>query len=277
MTPTPTPTQAPATAPAGRVVTVRIPGGRTGFRARPALVYLPPALRAHPHLRLPVVELLHGTEGGPADWLQRGHAAATLDAFAAAHDGQAPIVVMPDINGNVSVDSECIRGAGGGDVETYLLDTVPAYVLAHFPATPDRRRWAIAGASEGGTCAMVLALRAYPRYRLFGAFSALARLTVGDTDDRVSTVRILFGGSYSDYDAHDPTVLLPAHRYPRLAAWFEAGRGDSGVLRDQVRLASWARAAGVDTRSTTAPGGHSWAVWTQAWRQLLPWLWARTA
>lgn len=52
--------------------------------------------------------LLHGTPGTPQDWIDGGQAAATADAYAAAHGGRAPILVMPDINGSIDADTECV-------------------------------------------------------------------------------------------------------------------------------------------------------------------------
>src|SRR6478609_1181133 len=92
----------------GQLITRVIPGRSSGFPARAALVYLPPVLRQAPQTRLPVLLLLHGTPGGPGDWVQGGGLARTMDAFAAVHGGRAPLVVMPDINGARGADTECV-------------------------------------------------------------------------------------------------------------------------------------------------------------------------
>ncbi len=47
--------------PQGTVLSRVIPGGASGFTGRPAWIYLPPILSAHPNTVLPVLELLHGT------------------------------------------------------------------------------------------------------------------------------------------------------------------------------------------------------------------------
>src|SRR5258708_2954178 len=80
----------------------------SGFRARPAQVYLPPAWFARPRPRLPVVELLHGTPGMPEDWTRAGQADVTADRWAAGHRGVAPVIVMPDPNGGFMSDTECV-------------------------------------------------------------------------------------------------------------------------------------------------------------------------
>lgn len=259
----------------GRLVTRTIPGGGSGFRARPAVIWLPPALRTQRAWRPPVLELLHGTPGAPTNWVELGGARATLDAFAAAHGGRAPIVVMPDINGSVRGDSECIRTPSGDRVEQYLTVDLPRWVRAHYRTSG--RRWAIAGVSEGGTCSAMLALRHPSQYAAFGDLSGLGRPTVGDVDDSATTMRILFGGSRAAYDRHDPFWLLAHHRYPTLSGWVEYGADDVAVRSASTRLAAAARTAGAGVHETVAAGRHSWSVWRPALGAMLPWLWWRVA
>ena len=258
----------------GRILTQTIPGPTSHFRARPAEIWLPPILQRQPHLRLPVLELLHGTPGSPSEWAAMG--AGVLNAFAAAHGGQAPIVVMPDINGSARADTECIRDSAGADVERYLTVDVTRWVDQHLPVRSGSR-WGLAGISEGGTCALMLALR-YPRqYGLFGDFSGLARPTTGDSDDPATTVRVLFSGSRSAYDQHDPLWLLGHHRYPTLVGWVEYGTADRAVRLASLRVVAEARAAGIPVHHVELAGGHQWAVWISTLRSMLPWAWRRLA
>lgn len=39
--------------------------------------------------------LLHGTPGSPGEWIEGEQADVTTDSYARAHEGVAPIVVMP--------------------------------------------------------------------------------------------------------------------------------------------------------------------------------------
>src|SRR6185312_9856282 len=88
----------------------------------------------------------------------------------------------------------------------------------------DVGRWAVAGLSEGGTCAVDLALR-HPR--LFGEFADYS----GDLDPNLgteaNTIRVLYGGRAGEWTVHDPRHLMSIHRYPGMRAWFAAGRSDS--------------------------------------------------
>lgn len=259
---------------AGTVLTVSIPGGSSGFVARDAVVYLPPIAARDPHAQLPVLELLHGQPGGPRDWVDKGGARATLDAFAAAHGGYAPIVVMPDINGTDRGDTECVSTAAG-DVEQYLTQQVPDYIQAHFPAATDRPHLSIAGNSEGGMCALMLALRHPDRYASFADLSGLTRPTVGETDDPPRTVAQLFAGSRNAYDEHDPIQLLDKRSVTSLAGWLRCGSADTRTCTAQQRIVAAADAAGLPVDSGELAGGHAWTVWQTALGRLLPWLWPR--
>lgn len=263
-----------AVAGGSRLVTRWIPGRLSHFRARRAVIYLPPAAQRRPAPRLPVLLLLHGTPGSPTDWVRKGGAVATLDRFAARHGGRAPIVIMPDINGATHADSECVD-SGRGNVETYLTVDVRRYMTTHFHVVAGRRGWAVAGLSEGGTCSLMLALRHASAFATIGDLSGLSRPTVGPHDDPPATVSELFHGSRGAYDRHDPLWLMRRHRYATLAAWFECGRTDAQVVRSQQAVTRAARRAGMTTEQRIVPGGHSWSVWRVALPAMLPWLWSR--
>jgi S-formylglutathione hydrolase FrmB len=79
-------------------------------------------------------------------------------AFAEQHHGIAPILVMPDINGSLGADSECVNSTKFGNVATYLAKTVPAFMQNEFNASTAPGSVAVAGLSEGGMCATTLAL-----------------------------------------------------------------------------------------------------------------------
>ena len=81
----------------GTVVPVQIGDGASGFKHRGELVYLPPAWYAtNPAPKLPTVMMIGGEFNTPADWLRTGGAVKMLDDFAAAHHGNAPVVVFVD-------------------------------------------------------------------------------------------------------------------------------------------------------------------------------------
>ncbi len=249
----------------GVVEQVDIPATVSGFHPRPAEVYLPPAWFARRRPQLPVVEMLHGTPGAPQDWTRAAGADVTADAWAAAHGGYAPILVFPDINGSFFGDTECVDGAAGR-AETYLTVDVPAWVEAHLGALSSRSGWAVVGLSEGGYCALDLALRHQDRYAALGDLSGLDHPTYS------GGVLRLFRGSTADVIAHTPAVLLRRGR-PRLPlwAWFSVGSDDGSTTRQVQQAAELASRAGLDAHLDLLPGGHhTWRVWRDGFAHLLP-------
>jgi S-formylglutathione hydrolase FrmB len=256
----------------GLTVQVTIPGTVSGFAARQAYVWLPPVWFRDPARRLPVVELLSGAPGSPADWTRAGGADTTAQAFAAAHDGVAPILVMPDSNGSTTADTECVDSPVG-HAETYLTVDVPSYVEKHFGAATTPGSWAVGGLSEGGECSLMLALRHPQLFSTFADFSGLQGPTVGETMQPQATTEQLFGGSTAAYAAHAPVDLLGSRTYPGLGGWFEVGSLDTGPLQAQQQLVPLARSAGITTCAAVVPGmAHSFQLWTAAFQDSLPWM-----
>lgn len=246
--------------------------GASAFRARPAYLYLPSAVSTKTTAHLPVLELLHGVPGRPSDWATHGELVATADAFAASHSGAAPIIVMPDINGSQNSDTECIRTRTGQDVESYLTSDVVSYVRARYAAVTGNSRWWVAGLSEGGICAAMLALRHPTLYAGFGDFSGLAVPTVQHVSREMSDQQ-LYGSDPAAILEHEPVWLMRHRRYPDLRAWFSCGAQDVRVRAAQETLVAAARAAHIPTRSSLRPGKHSWSIWRTALRALLPVVW----
>ncbi|MCD2193334.1 esterase family protein [Actinomycetospora endophytica] len=257
----------------GIVAPVAIPTKVSGFVARPALIYVPPAWFRRPRPRLPVIVLLHGTPGGPDVWFGAGQATATADAWATAHRGVAPIIVAPDVNGSIDADSECVDSPAGR-VETALTVDLPRFVQSTFRTLPPGPAWAVAGFSEGGSCALMLALRHPTLFGTVGDYGGLAGPRLGDTNaDTASTLADLFGGSTAQFAAHEPADLLARARFARLGGWFEVGDADPEPAAAQAALAPAARRAGIATCSVVIPGGaHTFDVFSAGFADSLPWL-----
>ena len=255
----------------GATLSVPIPGKNLKFTPRSAYIWVPPAWFARNHPQLPVIELLHGTPGDPSNWTKSSYADATALAFAEQHHGMAPILVMPDINGSWGGDSECVNSTMYGDVETYLTETVPEFMRKKFNASTAPGSIAIAGLSEGGLCATTLALNNPKVYVAFGNYSGDESPTY-QNDNKAQTIHALFGGSEASYDAHNPPYVLTHQHFTGLAGWFEVGAQDSGSLQAAHTLNGLALSAGIDACIATPPGSHNFDLWTQAFKDSLPWL-----
>lgn len=255
----------------GSVVQVPIPGTVSHFRARKAELYLPPAWFRRPHPRLPVLVLLHGTPGTPEDWTRSAFADLTSDRYAVRHGGMAPILVMPDINGGFTADSECTNGTAGR-IETYLTVDVPHWLRRYVHPAERPRQWAIGGFSEGGLCAVDIALR-HP-----SEFPTFLDLGGGSHITRHGGVMSLFRGSPRRRSAaarsYDPAWLL--ERLPqaaRLSAWFGVGTRDGATTRAVTSLYERSRSYGVHARLWLSEDGHhTFRVWKRALADAMPWL-----
>jgi len=255
----------------GALVALDVPATTSRFHHRPAMVWLPPAW-FHGHVALPVIVLLAGTPGRPEDLVSAGAIDSAAERYASAHRGRAPIIVLPDDNGSFFGDTECVNGPLG-HAETYLTVDVPAFVRKRFGAATDPRQWAIGGISEGGTCALVLALRHPDVYRHVLDISGdpYPNLGVGPGGQSRAT-QDLYGGDKSQWAAHNPVSLMASHPFPGDSAWFAAGAQDSSHLRAAHMLAAAAKRACITTIFTSSPGGHTFMYFKVALRDALPWL-----
>ena len=186
----------PSMPDSGKVFAVDIPNTESKFKARKAMVYLPPAALSDRPPALPVMELLAGQPGSPGRLIDAGNIAATMNAYAAEHDGLAPIVLAPDQNGSAMHNSLC-ADTTRGNAETYLTKDVVNWARATLPVAKSARMWAMGGFSQGGTCTTQLV----PRHPdIYGAMLPVDG-ELEPTDGSVETmVRRYFAGDRKAYD-----------------------------------------------------------------------------
>ncbi|HEY4410123.1 MAG TPA: alpha/beta hydrolase-fold protein [Acidimicrobiia bacterium] len=249
----------------GALAPLNIPATHSGFDARPGTLYLPPAFFDSPRPALPVIVMVGGTPGGPGDWPRAGYAAQTADAYASAHNGVAPILAFVDHNGGPFADTECVDGPTG-HAETYLATDVPRYLADQLHLSPDPRQWAIAGFSEGGTCAFELSVR-HPD--VYGAFLDIAGDWAPNQGSEADTLKNIYGGDKEAMAAHDPANLLTPGRFRNLRGWFVVGTADHNHVAVADRLVAAARPAGITETRTFLSGGHNWALASNAFRAVL--------
>jgi S-formylglutathione hydrolase FrmB len=216
---------------------------------------------------LPVLVLLAVQPSAPADWVNGGRIADTMDQFAATHHGVAPVVVMPDATGGGLNNPLCADTKVGGMSETYLTTDVPAWLRANLQVRPDR--WAIAGLSYGGTCAIQLALRHPDVLPSFVDMSGQSEPTLGS---HARTVRDLFGGDENAFRQINPADLLATRRFPGTAGVLTVGGSDREYGPQQRKLLELCQQNGLDVTWHEVPGAHSWQAWAGGLQASLDWL-----
>lgn len=255
---------------AGTVVPIDTGDAASGFRHRGEFVYLPPAWYATtPPPRLPVVMMIGGEFNTPADWIRSGNAVATADAFAAAHRGNAPVLVFVDAGGTFNNDTECVDGARGNSAD-HLTEDVRPYLISHFGVSADRSDWGIVGWSMGGTCAVDLSVM-HPE--LFSAFEDIAGDLTPNSGTKEQTVERLFGGSTAAWAAYDPSTVMSRHgRYTDVAGWFDTNTTGAEQTAAATALCGLGTAHGIACTVATQPGQHDWPFADHAFSAALPWL-----
>lgn len=263
--------------PKGTVVPVDISDAASGFRHRGELVYLPPAWYAsNPAPKLPTLMMIGGEFNTPADWVRTGGAVKMLDDFAAAHHGEAPVVVFVDPGGAFNNDTECVNGSRGNSADHLTKDVVP-YMVSKFGVSPDRAKWGVAGWSMGGTCAVDLAVM-HPD--MFSAFEDIAGDIGPNSGNKDQTVARLFGGNENAWAAFDPTTVITKHGpYSGVSGWFDVNGSTATIQRaknDQAAaansLCALGAANGINCAVVSQPGKHDWPFASHAFAAALPWL-----
>lgn len=252
----------------GVVGTVTIPATVSHFNARQAVVYLPPAARtAHPPV-LPVIVMLSGQPGGPADIFTSGRMATFLDAYAAAHHGIAPIVVVPDQLGGPTKNPMCVDGALGNSA-TYLTVDVPTWIRAHFAVAASPDGWAIGGFSQGGTCSIQLGAAHPELFRTILDISGELAPRMGTIANTITTG---FAGSKAAYNAAVPATILASNApYSDLDVIFAVGGNDTRYQPWTKAVSDAASRAGATTQVIVSPGtAHDWHTVQYALEKAVP-------
>jgi S-formylglutathione hydrolase FrmB len=281
----------------GVVVPVEIDSRASGFKHRGELVYLPPAWFAtSPAPHLPTLMMIGGEFNTPGDWLRAGNAIKSVDDFAAANGGNAPVLVFVDTGGAFNNDTECVNGSRGNSADHLTKDVVP-FMEKTYGVSANRANWGLVGWSMGGTCAIDLATM-HPD--MFTTFEDIAGDAAPNSGTKQQTIARLFGGNAAAYAAFDPASVITKHGlYQRLSAWFaingstpsagptvvnatnEGGNGLGGKdaaarVSDQAAaaksLCALGTAHGITCAVVSQPGKHDWPFADRAFATALPWL-----
>ena len=281
----------------GALVRVTTPDTASGFKHRTELVYLPPAWFAGAQpAHLPAVMMIAGEFNTPADWPRTGNAITTVDQFAAAHGGNAPVLVFVDVGGSFNNDTECVNGPRGNVADHITKDVMP-YAESTFAVSNQAANWGVLGWSMGGTCAVDLTVM-HPE--LFSTFVDIAGDMGPSAGTKDQTIARVFGGDAAAWTAYDPTTVITKHGpYQGVSGWFAissdppvqhrgggyapnpdavglGGQDAAGMTGDQTdaanKLCTLGRANGIACAIVATPGKHDWPFAADVFAASLPWL-----
>jgi poly(3-hydroxybutyrate) depolymerase len=234
----------------GTIGSVIIPNTLSGFLARPAGLYLPPAALVRNPPALPLVIMLMGLPGNPDPSFQQ----PILDACAARHRGLAPIVLVADQLGNPAADLLCLDTVKYGKSETFLSGDVVAWARANLHVLPGAAHWTIAGYSNGGQCALSLGAK-HPD--IWGNVLDISGEEHPGASRPNQTLMQDFAGNKAAYQASRPLTNLSAHHYVDTVGIFTVGSNDGSYVTQAKRVEAAAQAAGWKTTHFEVPnGGH---------------------
>ena len=276
----------------GALVPMSIPDDASNFKHRTELVYLPPAWFVPNAPKLPVVMMIAGEFNTPSDWPRTGNAIGTIDNFAAAHGGNAPVFVFVDVGGSFNNDTECVDGPRG-NVAAHLTKDVPPYLTGTFGV--NGANWGVLGWSMGGTCAVDLTVM-HPE--LFSTFVDIAGDMGPNAGTKDQTIARIYGGDAAKWPIYDPATVINKHGpYKGVSGWFAissdapvqkkggfgpasgvglGGQDAAGNPGDQTdaanSLCKLGQANGITCAIVASPGKHDWPFATDVFASSLPWL-----
>lgn len=241
-----------------------VTGAASGLTGQ-ILVYLPKGYDPSAATTYPVIEALHGWPGGPSAVNHEIALDTTFQSLVDRGAVRAPIVVMPQINTPLTVDTECVNAPAGQGMQTmtWLGRDVPDWIATHFRVAAARTSWLVLGASYGGWCAANIGMH-YPAV-FGGAVSFMG----------------YFAPEFYGYKPfrNDPAGLktydltrTARHDPPPLALWVMASKEDRSAYADLVPFVRAVRAPLSVTAHVLTHGGHNVDTIPPTLSPMLKWL-----
>jgi enterochelin esterase-like enzyme len=249
---------------------------------RDVYVYLPPQYFQKPYrdYKFPVIELLHGSPGNPAAWVDVMGVIPTFLSLLESHPADAAVLVMPDTDGGMQYGLQCLNNPGGIQDMTFVTRDVP-YDLARIARVqPPGRAWGLAGYSEGGYCTANIALQDPQGWGAAGVMSGYfyplpSQVPAGNKPGAPPRSVNVFLGHPALQLLNTPRQYITrmAINNPLPAFWLAAGGQNQGDVAAAVNFRQL-----LETRLASVPfflvpgGGHQGNVWRAAIVPMLNWM-----
>jgi enterochelin esterase-like enzyme len=249
--------------------------------SRDVYVYLPPQYfqKAYQHYKFPVIELLHGSPGNPAAWVDVMGVIPTFLSLLESHPADAAVLVMPDTDGGMQYGLQCLNDPGGIQDMTFVARDVPDGIARIARVQPPGLAWGLAGYSEGGYCTANIALQDPRGWGAAGVMSGyfspvLSQVPAGHKPGGKPLLVNVFLGRPALQQLNTPRLYItrmPINN-PLPAFWLAAGEQDRGDVDAAMNFRQL-----LETRLASVPlslvaGGHQGSVWRAALVPMLNWM-----
>jgi enterochelin esterase-like enzyme len=250
--------------------------GQLSHITRTVYVYLPPEYfqSAYQHYKFPVIELIHGQPGAAQDWINVVGVEVTLNDLIQRRLAKPVVLVMPDANGGNGISLQCLNQVRGPQDLTYLARDVPDVIAHVLRVQPPGIGWGVAGFSEGGFCAVNMALR----YRYLYSFAASMSGYFKPYPNKLTNPSRLvnpFGGNRPLRAQNTPIDevrdLAPGAHLPLF--WLGAGMDDKADVSNAEYFAQELQPHQADVPLDLTPkGGHTMGTWHAEVPPMLAWM-----
>ena len=190
------------------------------------IIYLPPCYDAEAEPGYPVLYMVPGHSGGPADWFNAGIQVIADQLILNNRIPPFIIITTEEINGDPLAES-------------IFHDLLP-YIDSHYNTLPDRAHRAVAGGSLGGIAAYRLAFQHPDNFASAGMFGSGV---IKGEDERVKT------------------WLSAMNDSNRVRVFLNTGEEDPLMLQQARVMATYLDDSGIKYQFIIGPGEHSYAYW----------------
>lgn len=248
------------------VISYTLKGPLSGITGK-VVVQLPPGYTnpGNAGLRYPVMETFQGYPSTPEQWIGTMGLGTVLAQEVAAKRIRPVLIVSPQLEIPVGVDTECVNGTGGKpQVETWIARDVPNWVAQTFRVQTDRASWAAIGLSAGGWCAAMVAMLHPAQYAAAIVMGGYFRPEFGPLYDAFPPGSPLAGR----YDL----VALAKRAPPPVALWLETSHTDAVSYNSSAALLRAAKPPLAVNATVLQHAGHRVSLWQGLLPGSLTWL-----